>query len=263
VGFNFDPYDAVLLDLDGTIYHEDHPLPGALDLIRRLQREGRNYACLSNSTSSPQRVSARLQRMGVDVEPRRIYTAGQAAVDYALEKYAPRARIFNLATEGVRLMLQDRAVDVEIADRACDAIIIGAPANVFAGPDRQRTALVLARNGAELVGVCADRIYPSLRGLEFGSGALSLMLGYAANRPVTYVGKPQAIFFQRLCQQINTEPSGCVLIGDNIESDVLGARNVGMKTVLTLTGVTHRGELDRLPAENWPDSVIESLTDLL
>src|SRR5205814_30858 len=61
---NLDNYEAVLLDLDGTVYHEEEALPGAIELIRRLQGEGRRFACLSNSTSSPGRIAARLRRMG-------------------------------------------------------------------------------------------------------------------------------------------------------------------------------------------------------
>src|SRR5580765_1081378 len=67
VPINFDAFEAVLLDLDGTVYHEEHALPGAVELIHRLQREGRKYACLTNSTSSPDRLADRLQRMGVEV----------------------------------------------------------------------------------------------------------------------------------------------------------------------------------------------------
>src|SRR5690606_5933647 len=111
VPVDLNPYQAVLLDLDGTIYHEDHALPGAMDLIRRLQAEGRKFACLNNSTPSPLRVVMRLQRMGVEVDPSHIYTAAAAAADYVLETFGSahtgesRPRIFNLATEGVQEML--------------------------------------------------------------------------------------------------------------------------------------------------------------
>src|SRR5436309_7224933 len=64
---NFNDFAAILLDLDGTVYHEEHALPGAIDLIRRLQRENRKFACLTNSTTSPDRIAARLLRMGVDL----------------------------------------------------------------------------------------------------------------------------------------------------------------------------------------------------
>src|SRR5688500_1120390 len=129
VPFDFDAFDAVLLDLDGTIYYEDHALPGAVELIRRLQAGRRKYACLTNSTSSPERIAARLAHMGVKVDPGHIYTAAAAACDYVMERFggqssprgtartpivetgsaAPRVpRVFNLSTEGVHDMLDGK-----------------------------------------------------------------------------------------------------------------------------------------------------------
>src|SRR5688572_23529781 len=84
---DFSPYQAVLLDLDGTVYHEDQPLPGAIDLIRRLQHEQRAFACLTNSSASPLRVMSRLELMGVEVDPNNIYTAAAAACDYVVETF--------------------------------------------------------------------------------------------------------------------------------------------------------------------------------
>ncbi len=265
---DFSPYQAVLLDLDGTLYHEDHALPGAMDLIRRLQAEGRPFACLSNSTTSPLRIVMRLQRMGVEVDPSRIYTAAAAAADYVLKAFspektsAPRPRVYNLATEGVQEML-DGSVDwVQTAGEPCHAIIIGAPSNVYAIEERLRTALVLARHGAKLIGICADRVYPSPRGLEFGSGALTHMLAYAANSEPLFSGKPQPIFFHSLCQRLGVDPQWCLLIGDNLEADILGAKQVGMRTILTLTGVTRRRDLLAVAPEDQPDMVVEDLTEV-
>jgi len=180
---DFAAYAAVLLDLDGTLYHEDHVLPGAVALVERLRREGRTLACLTNSTTSPARLGARLAGMGIDVPESGIYTAAAAAADYVAHHYGPRPRVFNLATEGLEEMLDGRCTWVSGAGEACDAVIVGAPANVYATAERQRAALYLLRAGATLVGVCADRVYPSPRGLEFGSGALVEMLAYAANVP--------------------------------------------------------------------------------
>src|SRR5215207_9214872 len=84
---DFSPYQAVLLDLDGTVYHEDHPLPGAIELIKRLQTEQRPFACLSNSSASPLRIMTRLEMMGVDIDPNNIYTAAAAACDYVVETF--------------------------------------------------------------------------------------------------------------------------------------------------------------------------------
>lgn len=268
---DFSPYHAVLLDLDGTVYHEDHPLPGALELIRRLQSDGRKFACLSNSTTSPLRVTMRLERMGVEIDPGSIYTAAAAACDYVMQKF-PRQddpdpkrppRVFNLASDAVQEMLQGLVGWVETGGEPCDAVICGAPSNAFAGDERQRVALQLLRRGATLIGICADRVYPSPRGLEFGSGALSWMLAYAAGAEPVFCGKPQALFFEELCERLRVDPAWCLLIGDNLEADVLGGKSQGMRTILTLSGVTRRRDLLALAPEMQPDLVVESLTELL
>jgi HAD superfamily hydrolase (TIGR01450 family) len=267
VPIDLSPYQAVLLDLDGTVYRENHPLPGAAELIRRLQDQARNYACLSNSTSSPLRVAMRLGEMGLDVDLDRLYTAGAAAADYVVQHFKhddhARPRIFNLANDGVADMLEGLVDWVQTDAETCDAIIIGAPADSHATADRQRVALHLLRKGAAAVGVCSDRIYPSQRGLEFGSGALSWLLCYAAAIEPIFCGKPQEMFFRELCRRLNAEPDRCILIGDNLESDIFGAKAVGMRTILTLTGVTRRGDLLNLPPEWQPDLIVEDLTELL
>lgn len=258
-------FEAVLLDLDGTVYHEEHALPGAMELIRRLQGHRRKYACLTNSTSSPQRVSARLKRMGVEVDPNHIYTAAAATADYVLERYGRDSltpRVFNLSTEGVAEMLEGKVQWIERENEMCDAVICGVPLNVFATDERRRAGMLLLRKGAALVAICADRIYPSPRGLEFGVGAMAAMLAYAASVKPIYCGKPEPLFFHELCERLHVEPNRCVLIGDNFESDITGAKGVGMKTILTLTGITTRVDTEAMSPDRRPDAIINDLRDL-
>jgi 4-nitrophenyl phosphatase len=265
VKMDFSPYAAVLLDLDGTVYYEDHALPGAIEFIRHLQQSNINFACLSNGATSPARVSERLAVMGVKLDPARIYTAAAAACDYVLYhlNLTHRPRVLNLCTEGVQEMLEGKVDWVNADTELCDAIIIGAPSNSYATEPRQRIALRLLRNGAAAVAICADRIYPSPRGLEFGSGAFTAMLSYAADVTPIYCGKPERIFFHELCDRLKVDPAKCILVGDNLESDIAGGKNVGMKTVLTLTGVAHRSDLPELPPNRQPDWVLENLAELI
>ena len=288
VPFDFDAFDAVLLDLDGTIYHEEHALPGAVELIRRFQAQGRKYACLTNSTSNPERISARLGRMGVKVDPAHIYTAAAAACDYVMERFggqsvkvqsppiatgglAPgpvpsdgiKPRVFNLSTEGVNDMLDGKVEWVNDEKAPCDAVICGVPVNVFATEERQRLAMIQLRKGAALVAICADRVYPSPRGLEFGVGAMGAMMAYAANVTPVFTGKPERFFFEELCRRLGVSPARCVLVGDNLESDIAGAKGVGMRCALVLTGVATRDDVARLPGELRPDWVTAGLPELL
>ena len=263
---DFDAFDAVLLDLDGTVYHEEHALPGAVDLIRRLQAEGRTYACLTNSTSSPERIAARLARMGVRLDPAHIYTAAAAACDYVMERFGRQSappHVFNLSTEGVHEMLDGKVRWVNDERGPCDAVVCGVPVNVYATEDRQRAAMLLLRQGAVLVGICADRVYPSPRGMEFGVGAMAAMMAYAANVTPVFTGKPERFFFEELCRRLGVTTQRCVLIGDNLESDIAGAKAVGMRAALVLTGVATREDVARLPAGMRPDWVLPGLPDLI
>jgi HAD superfamily hydrolase (TIGR01450 family) len=261
--FDFSPYSAVLLDLDGTLSHEDHALPGAVDLVRRLKAEGSKYAVLSNTTASPMSICRQLGRLGAEIAAEQIYTAAAAAVDYVIEKFGTGARVFNLATKGIVELLDGRVQWVELADEKCDVVICGAPANLFATLARQRIALSLLRQGAELIGICADRVYTSPQGVEIGVGALTNMLAYAANVPAVFTGKPRRFFFDHLCQRLGVQPELCILIGDNLESDVAGATALGMKTILPLTGVTRPDEINRLAPERRPNWIVSDLTELL
>jgi len=256
-------YSAILVDLDGTLYCETHALPGAVEFVQSLQRRKLPFSCLSNTTESPLWASNRLEKMGMQIEPSGVYTATEGAVDYVLEKFGPRPAIFNLATAGLGELLDGRCGWVTAADEKCDAVICGAFANQFVNIDRMRVALALVRKGAACVGICADRVYPGPHGMEFGSGALTTMLAYAAQVTPVFCGKPQRHFFEHACQRVSASPPSCLLIGDNLESDILGAKAVGIKTILTLTGVTTRQDLLNRPPREQPDWVIDSLMDLL
>lgn len=256
-------FAAVLLDLDGTIYHEDHPLPGAVDLINWLDANKLKYACVTNATIGPREITERLAGMNVRLDPAHIYTAAAATVDHVLATY-PGGRVFNLATQTIQDMLEGKLELVATDASSCDVVICGNLVSKHAIDDeRKRAALRFLRGGADLVGICADRVYPSPRGIEFGVGALAHLLGYAANKPPTFCGKPEPRFFHDLCAHLNVDPKQCVLIGDNLESDIAGARRVGMTTILTLTGVTGSQDLEHLTPEQRPDRVVSSLAELV
>lgn len=261
--FDFSPYSAVLLDLDGTLSHEDHALTGAVELVGRLRQGDRKFAVLSNTTSSPTEIAGQLDGLGIKIPVDRIYTAAAAAVDHVLETFGSNPRVFNLATNGIDELLANRAHWVGSAEEKCDVVICGAPANVHATTERQRIALKLLRGGAQLVGICADRVYTSPRGIEIGVGALTHMLSYAANVQPTFAGKPQKMFFEHLCQRLGVRAQDCILIGDNLESDVAGAAALGIKTILPLTGVTSMNEIQQTPADRRPAWIVRDLTELL
>lgn len=260
-------FRAVLLDLDGTLCHDQHALPHAVDAVRRLQEMGKIIGVISNSGAGPLRVQMRLHAAAIEVDAARIYTAAAHTADHLLQSFDPvqlgrRPRIFNLSTESIQEMLTGKVDWVTTGGEPCDAIAAAAPTSPYCTLDRMRIALQLARGGAMLVGLCADRVFPSGRGIEFGSGSLTSMLAYAANITPTYCGKPQPGFFLDFCRHLEVTPGECLLIGDNLEADIAGGMRVGIQGVLTLTGVTRRRDLLQLPDELRPLDVIDDLGGL-
>lgn len=277
-------YDAVLIDLDGTFYREEasgaRVLEGAVELVDRLDEAGIAYACLTNSGSSPRQLAARLAGMGARVDEQHIWSCVAAAAEFLLHEFAHidfdgagrRPAVFNAATDGLAELLEGKVDWVHSEREPCDAIVTASPVNTWAAPDRLWIALQLLRRGARrtdptrrplLVGTCADRVYPSHRGLEFGAGSLTQYLAYASDAVPVFCGKPEEIFFQELCSRLGVAPQRCLLIGDNLDSDVAGARRVGMASALVLTGVATREDAARADSTRRPDFVIHSLRELL
>ncbi len=257
-------FNAFLFDLDGTLYHEGVALPGAADALGRLQRAGMATACITNASArTPAQLSRTLGDMGIDVPARAIYSSGQAAVDWMLEHF-DKPNVCNFGGRAIEAMLEGKAHIVTRADEPCDVVFVGTHTRVEGvafDMDHALVGLAHLRNGAHLVLGCADRVFPITGGgVEFGSGALGAMFVYAADMPeqrIFRAGKPGAAFFEHLCARLNVEPHRCLLVGDNLESDIAGGKAVGMTCALTLTGVTSRDEARGV------DVVVENLSELM
>jgi 4-nitrophenyl phosphatase len=261
-------YEAVLLDLDGTFYHAsaDGPkvLPGAVELVRKLASGGRKYACLTNAGASPRQLQQRLAGMGADIDADHIWSCTAAAAEYVLGKWGEGARLYNASTDGMDDLLTGKVRWVQSPAEPCDAVLLAAPGAKWTTQERYWTALQLLRSGrTALIGLCNDRVFPSERGMEFGSGSATAMMAFASGVRPVFCGKPDPLFFHELCRRLGVAAERCVLIGDNLESDIAGARGVGMASVLVLTGVASRAEAESAGPEKRPDAIIESLMELL
>lgn len=255
-------FDAVLIDLDGTVWHEDVPLPGAIDLIARLQDRGQRFAFVTNSGLSPARLRDRLVGMGARVEADNFYSAASASCDYVRDHFPKGTPVFSVAGSACEELLSDHVEWVRDDAADCAVVMSASLANQNATPERFQFAIRHILRGATHVALCADRAYPTPRGFEIGSGAVAAMLAYACGHQPIYCGKPQRVFFEELCHHLSVDPKRCVLIGDNLEADVAGARQMGMTSIVPLTGVTSREMLKANLLGLVPDHVVESMAEL-
>jgi ribonucleotide monophosphatase NagD (HAD superfamily) len=266
----FADFDAILFDMDGTLYREHHGLPGASEVIEHLRATRKRFACITNnSANTSEELSQRLASMGVNLEPAAIYTACHAMADW-VRKFPANGgtpRIFNFAGNALPRELAGEAAFVDSPDAPCDIVAVATHMRENAVPfdfERSLVGLNILRRGAHLLVGCADRVFPIRGGVEFGSGSWGVLFQFGAAVPperVYHAGKPEPGFFHSLCRRLGVDPHRCLIIGDNLESDIQGGLRVGMKTALLLTGITRQSDIST--SRHQPDVVFEDLPHLM
>jgi HAD superfamily hydrolase (TIGR01458 family) len=244
--------DGVLLDIDGVLTVSWDALPGAAEVIHWLQAEGIEF-CLVTNTSSKSRdqIAARLAGAGMPVDADRILTA---------------ARYLNEHLAGVGCLVVnegDISQDLEgvamVDARSAGVVLLGG-----AGPStgyRELDAVFkLAVDGVPVVALHRNARYQTADGPALDMGAFIVGIEAAAQTEVTVVGKPAEAFFHAAQADLGTRAESTVVVGDDIDSDVLGAQATGMIGVLVRTGKFRPSDLEG--AEAQPDHVIDGIGDL-
>ncbi|MER5394962.1 HAD-IIA family hydrolase [Saccharopolyspora sp. NPDC002686] len=246
---------AALIDIDGVLTVSWRPLPRTADALRELRADGIDVLLVTNTTSRTRSsIAEALVEAGFDVGPDEILTAPAAAAEH-LARHHPGARCL-LVNSGD---IGDDLGDVELVDDDADVVLLGG-----AGPEFDYRTLNLAfahlQRGAPLVAMHRSLYWRTDQGLQLDSGAFLLGLERAANRAATVVGKPSAEFFAAALGKLGAEPANSLMIGDDVESDVLGAQQHGITGILVRTGKFSPEALSAASGE--PDHVLDSFADL-
>jgi HAD superfamily hydrolase (TIGR01458 family) len=250
---------AVLLDIDGVLHVSGEPIPGAPEAVRELRDAGHRLRFVTNNTTRARALLAQeLREIGFDLGEDEIETTPLAAA-----KLLAGERVLALTMSSIRPDLESRVELVEGA--AADAVLLGGAdeseetGRVFAWENLNR-AFGAIRNGARLVSLHRNRWWQTSRGPLLDSGAFVAGLEYAAGVEAEVVGKPSRAYFESALAELGAQPEETVMVGDDVESDVGGAKAIGMRGVLVRTGKFTEEGLDR--ADRKPDAVLDSVRDL-
>lgn len=249
---------AVLLDVDGVLTVSWEPLPGAVDAVRAVRDAGLGVAFVTNTTSRTRAwIAATLAEAGFPIEPGDVLTAPAATAAH-LAQHRPGARCLLLTSGDVA---EDMAeVPLVGPDGEPDVVVLGG-----AGPEFDYAALNgifgHLQRGAELVAMHRNLFWRTGAGLQLDSGAFLLGLERAAGVEATVVGKPAPEFFAAALSRLDVPAEAAVMVGDDVESDVLGGQAAGMAGVLVRTGKFQRDAEEGVGGER-PQHVIDSVADL-
>ncbi|MFE0131125.1 HAD-IIA family hydrolase [Streptomyces sp. NPDC059037] len=252
---------AVLIDIDGVLTVSWDPLPGAVAAMERLRAAGLPLALVTNTTSRTRAsIAARLAEAGFPVTADDILTAPAVTAAH-LREHHPGARCLLLNAGEIRADLTGVTLVDEYteADENVDVVVLGGAGDEFGYAALNRVFRHLQR-GAALVAMHRNLYWRTADGLDLDTGAFLLGLERAARAEATVTGKPSEAFFSAALAHLGAEPSATLMIGDDIESDVLAAQRSGITGVLVKTGKylpeTHRS------ASGTPDHVLDSFAAL-
>jgi HAD superfamily hydrolase (TIGR01458 family) len=249
---------AVLIDIDGVLTVSFEPISGAVAAVEDLRGAGIPLALVTNTTSrSRASIAAALATAGFPVTASDILTAPAIATAY-LREHHPGARCLLLNSGDIRADLAGITLASE-SDAAVDVVLIGG-----AGPEFSYQALNRAfgflQAGARLVAMTRGLYWRTSDGLQLDSGAFVAGLEQAAGITAEVVGKPAGGFFKAALAHLGVPARDALMIGDDIDNDVLAAQRCGITGVLVKTGKyqarTHSG------AASAPDHVLDSVADL-
>jgi HAD superfamily hydrolase (TIGR01458 family) len=249
---------AILLDIDGVLHVSGEAIPGAADAVHDLRAEGHRLRFVTNNTTrSRVSLASELRSIGIDLEEDELATTPVAA-----GRLLEGLRVFPLTMASIKEDLS-RHVTL-VVDRAEVVLVGGADESaetgeVFAYENLNRAFSEL-REGARLVCLHKNRWWQTSAGPLLDAGAFVAGLEYAAQAEAEIVGKPTAAYFESALAELDAAPAQAVMVGDDVEADIGGAKRLGMRGVLVRTGKFRPAALEE--ADPQPDGVIESIADL-
>ena len=245
-----------LIDMDGVIYRGNELIPGADEFIRRLLHEDVPFLFLTNNSQRTRRdVAIRLGRMGIHIEERHIFTCAIATARFLAEQ-KPRGTAYVIGEGGLLNALHRNGY--AIVDHAPDYVVVGEGRTVTL--EMLETAVRLILGGAKLIATNLDPSCPTATGTRPGCGATVAYLEAATGAKSLGIGKPSPVMMRAARKALGLATSETAMIGDTMETDILGGVQMGYRTILALSGGTRREDVERHAYQ--PDLIIESLADL-
>lgn len=247
---------AVLLDIEGVLHVAGVPVSGGVAAVEMLQTAGTPFRCVSNTTRrSRASLAARLREFGYDIPEAFIFTPALAAVQEI--KRLGGGRCFLLTTGDVHADFT--AAGIPIGADGAIYVVVGDAGDDFTY-ESMNQALRLILGGAALIALEKDRSWRGADGLMLSAGPYVAALEYATGTESHLVGKPSEAFFTLALDDMGVAPEEAVMIGDDIATDIGGAKDARMQAVLVRTGKYREESVQK--AKVAPDAIIDSVAAL-
>jgi phospholysine phosphohistidine inorganic pyrophosphate phosphatase len=250
---------GILLDMDGVLYNDQAPIPGAAEAVSWLSSCGVPFLFVTNTSSRGRdALVTKLQGFGIEAEVARIHTPCVAASKWLAARAVRPVSLF--VREAARAEFGGLPLVSDEAPAECGAVVIGDLGDAWDYNTLNRAFRLLHYHPkAKLIALGMTRYWQTAGRLCLDVGPYVAALEYASGRPPMVFGKPAQAFFQAAAEQLHLAPAEILMVGDDLRVDVGGAQAAGMKGALVQTGKYRPADLD---GEVRPEVVIGSIADL-
>lgn len=268
----------LLVDLDGVVYRGADPVPGVAAVLAARAAAGDDVVYVTNNSMHYRAdYVTRLTAMGAPVSPDRVVSSSRATALHLRDHEPGIRRVLAFGAGGLERELRD--VDLDVVTTAAAATRMtqepidgfaaaGEPDAVVVGLDPNLTYLRLTaaadciRAGVRFIATNRDPIYPTERGLRPGAGSVVAALEATTGIVPLSIGKPAPLLLEIAAEAVGRHAADAVMIGDGIGTDLAAALAFGARSVLMLTGVTTRVEVDALASQGRPTAVAADAAEL-
>ncbi|MGA2477487.1 MAG: HAD-IIA family hydrolase [Spirochaetia bacterium] len=245
-----------LIDMDGVLVHGSSLIPGADTFIAKLRERSLEFLLLTNNPQYTQEeLSKRLHGIGLEVEPRRIFTSAMATARF-LKSQKSNGKVFVVGESGLTGPLHDAGFVFTDSD----------PTYVVLGETRAynvqniTTAIRLIMRGARFIATNPDPSGPGDGGIVPACGAMAALIEKATGVSAFFIGKPNPLMMRTALNYLGVHSENTVMIGDRMETDMVAGVESGMETILVLSGVTRLDDMDRFPYQ--PQRIAVSVAEI-
>jgi glycerol 3-phosphatase-2 len=255
--------DGLIVDLDGVVWVGDDEIPGSVRALNTLVDRGVSIVFLTNDPrGSRDDYAARLSRLGVPANSEQILTSGSVLASVIRNRHGNGASTYVVGPTALKIEVQRAGLLLADGAQARDAVAVAVGAHSGFNYDELRSAAQAVRGGAALYAPGRDATFPMPDGPWPATGAVLAAVETAANSRAVVVGKPEAPMFE-LAQSRLQGCQNVVVVGDSLESDILGAARVGLSSILVLSGTSSLQDLDDESRVVRPDLVLPRLANLI
>ncbi len=245
-----------LMDMDGVLIRGPHLIPGAEEFVSRLRAAGKPFLILTNNSLYTQRdLQVRLASIGLHVAPEELFTSALATAQF-LNTQHPGGSAYVIGEAGLTTALHE--IGYILTEVNPDYVVLGE--TVAYSFQRLTQAIRLVINGARFIATNPDPNGPGEGGLVPATGAAAALISEATGVKPYFVGKPNPLMMRAALRRIEGHSESSVMIGDRMDTDIVAGTEAGMETILVLTGVTRREQVERFPYR--PTRVIESIAEI-